>query len=193
MKRKEILLKILCWLGIACFSLIITATICFLYVFYDKPTWEVNEPVSMSKQPDYIEVKRDTPVANLVEESETVSYKYYLTDAENEDLCKIAMAEAGNQGITGKALVMRVVLNRMEQWGMSIHDVIRQEGQFTAYSNGHFASAVIDQKCIDALEMVMQGWDESWGALYFESGTGRTWHSEHLDYLFTYGAHKFYK
>ena len=46
----------------------------------------------------------------------------------------------------------------------------------------------------EALEMVMSGWDESDGALYFESEkSADNWHSRHLEYLFTHGGHRFYK
>lgn len=185
--------KILEYTAAAVLGLAIAIFICFAYAKYDIPTW--GETVSTSKHPDYIEVKRDTVVTNLVKEPETPAYKYYLTDAEEEDLCRIAQAEAEDQGVIGKALVIRVVINRMEQRGMCIYDVIRQTNpvQFTAYANGSFNKAVPDQECFDALQMIINGWDESWGAQYFESAKGETWHSRNLDYLFTYKDHKFYR
>lgn len=40
----------------------------------------------------------------------------------------------------------------------------------------------------------MDGWDESWGALYFESADNEQgWHSRSLEFLFQYGGHKFYR
>ena len=36
------------------------------------------------------------------------------------------------------------------------------------------------------------GWDESRGALYFESKSDSTWHEDNLQYLFRHGNHYFY-
>jgi spore germination cell wall hydrolase CwlJ-like protein len=188
MNKKEILECV----GAGITGLVITGFVCFAYAKYDTPTWKANE-AETETETQYIEVDRYTPTVNLVQEPPEPQYKYYFTDSENEDLCKIAMAEAGNQGTTGKALVMRVVLNRMEAgWGC-IQDIIRARGQFTAYSNGSFDKAVPDAECEEALRMVESGWDESFEALYFESGNGDTWHSRNLDFLFQYQDHKFYK
>jgi N-acetylmuramoyl-L-alanine amidase len=50
-----------------------------------------------------------------------------------------------------------------------------------------------DDDCYAALKMVaVDGWDESEGALYFESASASTWHRENLMYLFTHGNHDFY-
>lgn len=117
-------------------------------------------------------------------------------DAEESGLlCKIAMAEAGNQDTEGKALVMLVVLNRA--WGDNefpdtIEEVIYQPRQFTPVLEGKFEDVVPDQDCWKALEMVELGWDESQGALYFDSKSGSTWHEDNLKFLFRHGDHYFY-
>ena len=118
-------------------------------------------------------------------------------DAEDSYLlAKIAMAEAEGEDVKGKALVILVVLNRVWTDGFpgTIHDVIYQKNQFSPISNGRFNRVEPDDECYEALEMVMHGWDESQGALYFESEkSADNWHSRHLDYLFTHGGHRFYK
>ena len=118
-------------------------------------------------------------------------------DAEDSYLlAKIAMAEAEGEDVKGKALVILVVLNRVWTDGFpgTIHDVIYQKNQFSPISNGRFNRVEPDDECYEALEMVMHGWDESQGALYFESKkSADNWHSRHLDYLFTHGGHRFYK
>lgn len=107
---------------------------------------------------------------------------------------KIAMAEAENQDTEGKALVMCVVLNRTwsDEFPNSIEKVIYQKNQFSPISNGRFDEVEPDQDCQDALLMVEHGWDESRGALYFESESESTWHREHLRFLFQHGDHMFY-
>ena len=118
-------------------------------------------------------------------------------DAEDSYLlAKIAMAEAEGGDVEGKALVILVVLNRVwtNEFPGTIHDVIYQKNQFSPISNGRFDRVEPDNECYEALEMVMHGWDESQGALYFESEkSADNWHSRHLDYLFTHGGHRFYK
>lgn len=111
-------------------------------------------------------------------------------------LAKIAMAEAEGEDVEGKALVILVVLNRVwtDEFPGTIHDVIYQKNQFSPIANGRFDRVEPDDECYEALEMVMSGWDESNGALYFESEkSADNWHSRHLDYLFTHGGHRFYK
>ena len=111
-------------------------------------------------------------------------------------LAKIAMAEAEGEDVEGKALVILVVLNRVwtDEFPGTIHDVIYQKNQFSPIANGRFDRVEPDDECYEALEMVMSGWDESDGALYFESEkSADNWHSRHLEYLFTHGGHRFYK
>jgi N-acetylmuramoyl-L-alanine amidase len=111
-------------------------------------------------------------------------------------LAKIAMAEAGGEDVEGKALVILVVLNRVwtDEFPDTIHDVIYQKNQFSPIASGRFDRVEPNEECYEALEMAMSGWDESQGALYFESGkSADNWHSRHLEYLFTHGGHRFYK
>ena len=114
---------------------------------------------------------------------------------DSEVLLRIAMAEAESEGVIGKALVMMVVINRAwsESFPNTIEGVVMQSGQFTSVSDGRYYSKTPDDECYEALELVMSGWDESQGALYFESCTGGSWHERNLEFLFQYGNHKFYK
>lgn len=41
--------------------------------------------------------------------------------------------------------------------------------------------------------MVIGGWDESEGALYFESCENSSWHSRNLEFLYEVGNHRFYR
>jgi N-acetylmuramoyl-L-alanine amidase len=121
--------------------------------------------------------------------------EYSISEDDKALLTKIAKAEAGDQDIKGKALVIRVVFNRKEYGGFpdSIREIIYQEDQFSPVKEGKFEEAVPDEECWKALEMVvLEGWDESQGALYFESDGKSTWHRDNLKYLFSYEDHSFY-
>lgn len=145
-------------------------------------------------------VKEQEPTPEPMEKPTEKPYqsKIYSMDWGAEDaylLAKIAMAEAENQDTEGKALVILVVLNRVwdDRYPDTIREVIYQENQFSPVSNGRFDRVEPDEDCWKALEMVQVGhWDESQGALYFESKSQSTWHEEHLKYLFKHGDHYFY-
>lgn len=107
-----------------------------------------------------------------------------LTFEEQELLEQIAMAEAKGEGSKGMALVMCVVLNRSEKDGKSIEEVIFASGQF--YTAGMEPGS---DACHEALAMVMDGWDESQGALFFN----RDGYCAGREPLFKYGNHYFSK
>lgn len=113
-------------------------------------------------------------------------------------LARLAMAEAEGESIEGKAMVIRVVLNREQRSDFpdTIEGVIFEEGQFTPVENGRFERVEPNAECWAALDMVLiDGWDESEGALYFEAvyNGENTWHSENLEYIKTVGNHNFYR
>lgn len=115
---------------------------------------------------------------------------------ESQMLMQIAMAEAEGEDTEGKALVMCVVLNRVWSEGFpdSIEEVIFQPKQFSPVcEGGRYYTTEADADCRAALEMVMSGWDESEGALYFESCENSSWHSQNLELLFRHGGHRFYR
>ena len=119
---------------------------------------------------------------------------------DSEILLKIAMAEAEGECTEGKALVMLVVLNRVwdNEFPDTIEDVVFQKYgdtyQFTPVEpQGRYWTTDPNEDCYKALDMVLDGWNESKGALYFESCSGDSWHSRNLEYLFTVGGHRFYK
>lgn len=122
--------------------------------------------------------------------------KVTITKAEEQMLLKLTMAEAGGEDLEGKALVMRVVLNRVldPEFPSTVEGVICQQDQFSPIWDGRYYDMVPDSDCYIALNMVQGGWDESHGATYFRTAVdGPTWHSEALTTLFTHGGHTFFK
>ena len=118
-----------------------------------------------------------------------------LTEEEQSMLLKLGMAERGNAGCTECiALVMCTVLNRVEadRFGSSVRSVILAPEQFTPVMDGSYETAQPNQQCHDALEMVIHGWDESQGALFYEWCEGPSWHSQNLHLLFQHCDVRFY-
>lgn len=137
----------------------------------------IDEPVILHPDPIEFDVTSEVP---LIRTSQYVN----LTFEEMDLLEQIAMAEAKGEGSKGMAFVMRVVLNRSLHDGQSIRDVIYRPGQF--YTAGMEPG---NDECHEALAMVMDGWDESQGALFFNGGGYR----QGKEPLFQYGNHYFSK
>ena len=87
-----------------------------------------------------------------------------------------------------------LVYIQSDEFPGTIEEVVFQRGQFTPTAEGgRYWTTEPDGECYEALELIESGWDESRGALYFESCDGDTWHSRNLEKIFEYGNHKFYK
>lgn len=118
-----------------------------------------------------------------------------LTEKEKTILLKLGMAERGDTDCAECiALVMRTVLNRAEAGysGKDIRSVVFAQNQFTPVMNGSYYAAVPNERCYEALEMVVSGWDESQGALFYEWCEGESWHSRNLQLLFQHCDTRFY-
>lgn len=157
-------------------------------------TTTIKKPTT-TKQPTTQQVT--TKKENHTQSSSNNSIKGSLDFGSDEALMlhKIAIAEAGGESVESMALVMLVVLNRTydNRFPDSIYGVLHQKSQFTPMVDGSYAKAQPNAKSHKAMELIISGWDESKGALYFESCKGSSWHSRNLTYLFTEGGHKFYK
>lgn len=132
---------------------------------------------------------------NLVKASEEKRIQgFEITYDEAQMLMKIAMAEAEADGTHGKAMVMAVVLNRVndDRFPDSIEGVIFQDGQFSPISDGRYYDAEPDIECHLALAQIEMGEYDTVDALYFENA-GDCWQSNNCEYLGTVGHHKFYK
>lgn len=165
---------------------------------------QASEPVQLTeketaivKEPEIIPTTKPEPETNesLIKSRDWSAEESYL-------LAKIAMAEAEGEDVEGKALVMLVVLNRVWSDGYpdSIEEVIFQYNERTGvyqfstlYPDGRWWTTEPNEECWEALDLIMiDGWDESRGSLYFESDSDSEWHRDNLKYLFTHGGHYFY-
>ena len=131
----------------------------------------------------------------IIKEDEAKSFRTLNgVEVKEYEVYMLAMAEAENQDTVGKALVMLVVLNRVNssQFPDSVEKVIFQNNQFSPISNGRYDKVIPDDDCWNALNLVQSGWNESQGALYFDSENISTWHEDNLKFLFKHQDHCFY-
>lgn len=95
-----------------------------------------------------------------------------LSEADKEALLRVAQSEAGNQGVIGMALVMRVVLNRVAhptKYADTAEEVILSGAFNVTQPGGGYWTCQPSWECKVALYLVAHGWDESEGACYFTS------------------------
>ena len=122
-----------------------------------------------------------------------------ISDDELDELARLIMCEAGGEDMDGKVLVGNVVMNRVKssKFPDDIISVIRQKRgktyQFSPVGSGKIDKVEPSDECYEAIDMILQGYDISDGALYFESCVGESWHSRNLDFIFKHGGHRFYK
>lgn len=176
-------------------------TILFLILFLltgcaSAPAAQTEPPTTAEATTEAASLPPATRQAPVETEPETTLPPLELTEDEQNMLLKLAMAELGDTECTEcLALVMCTVLNRVEAdgFGSSIRSVVLAKDQFTPISDGSYYRAEPNESCFDALELVIGGWDESQGALYYEFCEGESWHSKNLTLLFQHCNTRFYK
>lgn len=130
-----------------------------------------------------------------LEAPETAPVPYYdISDEDGALLARMAAAEATAGGVTDKALVMQVILNRVAdpRFPDTVSDVIYQRGQFSPIADGRFYSVDVTPDCEEALQAVIQGDYLYCDALYF-AATPNCWAAQHCEFLFKQWQHYFYR
>lgn len=161
----------------------------------DEPEVNIVEPKKITDGECCVPFVEAVPYEEVVKVVDEVQSSPFSGEDEYL-LVKIAMAEAEGEDVDGKALVILTVLNRVNsnEFPDTIYDVIYQPSQFSPVGSGRFDAVEPSDECYQALNMVIDGWDESQGALYFEScDNADNWHSRNLEHLFTHGRHRFYR
>ena len=127
-----------------------------LWLYTDKKLDEYFEAVMQEKTTENktFDVSKELSAAvasNETVEDDTAGLTY--TDEESQMLLKLAMAEAENQGVIGKAIVMNVVHNRVmsEDFPDTVEEVIFEPLQFSVIDDGRYEAAVPDEECYEAL------------------------------------------
>lgn len=120
----------------------------------------------------------------------TQPWKEYITQNELDMLAQLVYAEAGNQDLTGKRLVVDVVINRVESenyFPNTIEEVIYQKNQFSCIESGLYDRCYdkVSKECYDAVILEYTSLKMDDGVLYFSStekpvnGTNAFKHQDH--------------
>jgi N-acetylmuramoyl-L-alanine amidase len=102
----------------------------------------------------------------------------YMSEQESNDLyllAKCVYAEARGEPYTGQVAVAAVILNRVASPDSpdTIADVIYQPWAFTAVNDGQI-SLEPDQTAYNAARDALNGWDPTYGCLYYYNPTTAT-------------------
>lgn len=130
------------------------------------------EPVRVQNvhiEAEPIEEKQTEPVEQLIVEMETpeeLEEEMYYDSLELLAMC--VEAEAGNQGLLGKRLVVDVVLNRVndKDFPDNITDVITQPYHFSSYWDGRMEQIEPTEETFEAVRMELEEISYP-GVLYF--------------------------
>lgn len=170
-----------------------------------EPSDEAQEGQHSYAEPETVqaaayEAPTETRAAAAADEEEAEADSIRFSDSDADILMRLAMAEAEGESTYGKALVMLSVMNRVDSKDFpdTIEGVVFQKAggsyQFSSViPGGRYWTKAPNDDCKAALRLVESGWDESSGALYFESCAGQSWHSRNLEFLFSCGRHNFYR
>ncbi len=151
--------------------------------------------------------KAKEPESKDTKKSDKEKKNKYVIDLSGKDieiLQRIVEAEATGEDTKGKILVANVILNRVKDKDFpdTIKGVVFQKDggtyQFSPIKDNRYWTVKISKDTVKAVDRVMQGEDYSKGALYFSARSradknSMRWFDNHLDYLFRYGGHEFFK
>lgn len=128
-------------------SIVVMICVAALMNMKDEPTKEVH----VLRMPEEVAAEQ-TPI----ETKEVTVYDSL------EMLAKCVQAEAGNQGLLGKRLVVDVILNRVDsdRFPNTIEGVISQRGQFAVYP-GMMSKASPDEETYQAICMELSNRTDS--------------------------------
>lgn len=155
-------------------------SILLLLIFGIVRMLKQDKPVEASAEPVHTEVIQNTEVAPVQPEleyypetPEEYAEEDYWNSVEMIAIC--VEAEAGNQGLEGKRLVVDVILNRVDddsgEWPDTIQEVIGQLNQFSSYWDGGMERVIEpSEETFEAVRMELE--ERSYpGIYYFREGT----------------------
>jgi len=87
--------------------------------------------------PELIERATGITQVNAKPQEQAITWRYEPTEAEYDAACKLAFAEAGNQGATGQTAVIEVVLNAIDAgYATTVLEEINRSGRYSTVRNG---------------------------------------------------------
>lgn len=118
-----------------------------------------------------VQMYRFTEIVYAKSTEDELAEELYCDSLELLAIC--VQAEAGNQSLTGRRMVVDVILNRVDDpdWPDTIEGVITERNQFTSYWDGGMDKVLEpDELTIKAVQMELK--QRSWPGLYYFTAGG---------------------
>ena len=129
-----------------------------------EPTQKAEKTVKKFTKP------MTTPTIIPTESPEDLAEEEYFDSLEELAIC--VEAEAGNQGLLGKRMVVDVILNRVDdpEWPDTIQGVIEQKYQFASFWNGAMERTIPTEETYKAVTMELK--QRSYPGLFYFTAEG---------------------
>lgn len=124
-----------------------------------------------------------------IEQPEPPLATYYdMDDEELELLARVVQAEAGNQGLYGKQLVVDVIFNRVDssKFPNTVEGVCSQSGQFSVYASGAIYRVEPDIETYQAICLELDNRENDFILYFNNSGFGKNPWKKVGDHYFSY-------
>jgi spore germination cell wall hydrolase CwlJ-like protein len=122
-----------------------------------------------NKRPTAVQNGNSQPnIRRIVQPKNSRGAALPLSDAQYQILVRVIHAEAGGEPLKGQVAVAAVLLNRIRsgRFPKSISANVFRRGEFESVSNGYIWSEPT-LSAHKAARLALQGWDPTFGALYF--------------------------
>lgn len=135
--------------------------------------------------------KTYTPIVGGLEMPEDklpLATYYNMDDEELELLARVVQAEAGNQGLYGKQLVVDVIFNRVDSSNFpdTVEGVCSQSGQFSVYASGAIYRVEPDIETYQAICLELDNRENDFILYFNNSGFGKNPWKKVGDHYFSY-------
>ena len=123
------------------------------------------------------------------------SGKLRLSQEDLNILYRIVQAEAGDQSLKGRIMVVNVIMNRVrnENFPDTVRGVVFQKSQFSPVGSGSYYKVKPDETTKRAVQAAVNGEDYVEGALYFCTRAIAGRFSRYLTRVTSEGDHVFFK
>ena len=157
-----------------------------------KPVKTAENAQNEQTHPDVEVVEIGEPMLSteLLPEPEPAP-RYDATEAELAIVARVVHSEAVGEGFDGMALVAQCVLNTCEATGKRPDEVVLEPKQYAAPAEAasEEAIAAVEAVFVDGYQVT----EEPIRFFYAPARCSSAWHENNLDYVGTWGGHRFFK
>ena len=152
------------------------------------------EPLKTTDKEEYF----DSYMSIVNEYSDIIDPPESIHDVISDDefyfLAQVVESEIGAGSFEQKCNVASTIINRYysDDFPDSFYEILTIKNHYTPVLKGTYKNKTPQESTIKAIEYVYMFGDTSSGATAFHSGNSK-WHENNMTYVFSDGAHKFYK